>query len=94
MLHFKRRSSVRKVFLKISKNSQENTCARVNIIKKETRAQVFSHEFCEISKNNFFYRTSDISRSLFRTPLNIFGAFLQKQLLSRKSCIIDVGPGF
>ena len=26
-------------------------------IKKETPAQVFSSEFCEISKNAFFYRT-------------------------------------
>ena len=28
-----------------------------NFIKKETQAQVFSCEFCEISKNTFFYRT-------------------------------------
>ena len=34
------RCSVKKVFLKISQSSQENTC-----------------EFCEISKNTFFYRT-------------------------------------
>ena len=44
------RFSVEKVFLKISHNSQENTCARVsfkacNFIKKETLAQVFSCEF-------------------------------------------------
>ena len=42
----------------------ENTCARVsfltklvepyNFIKKETLAQVFSREFCENFKNNFF----------------------------------------
>ena len=62
--------SVKKVFLEISENSQENTCARVsfliklqasasaiNFIKKETLAQVFSCEFCEIPKNTFFYRT-------------------------------------
>ena len=29
---------------------------RCNFIKKETLAQVFSCEFCEISKNTFFYR--------------------------------------
>ena len=53
-----------KVFLEISQNSQENTCARVifliksqteagayNFINKETLAQVFSCEFCKISKN-------------------------------------------
>ena len=46
-----------KVFLEISQNSQENTCARVSglqLIKKETLARVFSSEFCEISKNTFF----------------------------------------
>ena len=58
------RCSVKKVFLEISQNSQENTCARVsflmklqveacNFIKNETLAQVFSCELCEISKNNF-----------------------------------------
>ena len=62
------RCSVKRVFLEISQNSQENTCARVsfliklqaevfNFIKKETLAQVFSCEFCEISKNTFFHRT-------------------------------------
>ena len=54
-----------KVFLEISQSSQENTCTRVsfliklqalgcNFIKKETLAQAFSCEFCEISKNTFF----------------------------------------
>ena len=43
------------MFLEISQNSQENICARVyNFNKKETLAQVFSCEFCEISKNTFF----------------------------------------
>ena len=52
------------MFLEISQNSQENTCARVsfliklqaqvfNFIKKETLGQLFSCEFCEISKNTF-----------------------------------------
>ena len=61
------RRSVKKVFLEVSQNSQENTCARVsfliklqvwawNFIKKETLAQVFSNEFWEISKNTFSYR--------------------------------------
>ena len=59
------RYSVKKLFLEISQNSQENVCARVsyfdkvarlrpaNFSKKETLAQVFSCEFCEISKNTF-----------------------------------------
>ena len=41
----------KKVFLKISQNSQENTCGRVSFFIKETLAQMF---FCEISKNTFF----------------------------------------
>ena len=56
--------SVKKVFLKISQNSQENTCGKVsviinlqaqtcNFIKKETLAQVFSCEFYEICNNTF-----------------------------------------
>ena len=44
---------MKNVFLEISQNSQENTCARVLFIKKETLAQVFSCEFDEISKNIF-----------------------------------------
>ena len=48
------RCSVKKIFLKILQNSQENTCGRVNFIKKETLAQVFSCEFCKIFKNTFF----------------------------------------
>ena len=45
--------SVQKVFLGISQNSQENTCVRV-FFKKETLAQVFCCEFCQISKNTCF----------------------------------------
>ena len=47
------RCSIKKVFLEISQNAQENTCARVsfliklacNFIKNEASAQVFSCEF-------------------------------------------------
>ena len=66
--------SVKKVFLENSKNSQENTCARISFliksqagaskfIKKETLAQVSSCEFCEISKNTFFYGTPMVAAS-------------------------------
>ena len=57
------RCFVKKVFLEISPNSQENTCDTVcfliklqacNFIRKEILAQVFSCEFCETSKNTFF----------------------------------------
>ena len=43
------RCSIKKVFLEISQTSQ--SC---NFIKKETLAQMFSCEFCEISKNTLF----------------------------------------
>ena len=42
------RCSVKKLFLKVSQNSQEN------FIKKETLAQMFSCEFCETFENTFF----------------------------------------
>ena len=58
-----RRCSVNKVFLEVLQNSQENPCARVffnkvaghvgNSIEKETLVQVFSCEFCKISKKPF-----------------------------------------
>ena len=41
------------MFLEISQNSLENTCARVSFLIKEALAQVFSCEFCEISKSIF-----------------------------------------
>ena len=65
--------SVKKVFLEISQNSQENICARVsfliklqadcNFIKKETLAQVLAREFCVISKNTFLHRTPLVAAS-------------------------------
>ena len=78
-----RRCSVKKVLLTISQNVHENTCARVSFliklqalacsfIKKETLAQVFSCEFCEIFKNNFFQRTRPVAASvLFRFDSHI-----------------------
>ena len=69
-----KRCFVKKLFLKTSQNSQENTFARVsflielqastyNFIKKETLTQVFSCEFCKISKNTFSYRTASVAAS-------------------------------
>ena len=45
------------MFLEISQNSQENTCARVPL------AQVFSGEFYEISKNTLLQRTALVAAS-------------------------------
>ena len=67
------RCSAEKVFLEIWQNSQENTSTRVffnkvaglacNFIEKETWAQEFSCEFCEMSKYIFSYRTSPVAAS-------------------------------
>ena len=70
-----RRCSVKKVFLEISQNSQENTRARrISFLikflkirlffKNKTLARVFSCEFCEISKNTFYYRTPLVAASV------------------------------
>ena len=64
------RCSVKKVFLKISENSQENTCARAwgmksaTLSKKGTLAQIFSCEFYEIFKDIFFYETHLVAASV------------------------------
>ena len=38
-----------------------NKVVGLNFIKKETLAQLFSCEFCEISQNTFFYRTPSVA---------------------------------
>ena len=67
----------KKVFSEISQNSQENTCARVSFLiklqafKKEALAQVFSCEFCEISKNTFFTEHLWATASVLPTLLKL-----------------------
>ena len=61
-----------------------------NFIKKETLAQVFSSEFCEISKNTFFYKTPLVAAFLLQKQFlecvpqkncsNIFEKFLENHL--------------
>ena len=66
-----RRYSVKKLFLEISQNSQENNFARdffklassLQLYLKKSLAQVFSCEFGEISKNTIFYRTPPLAAS-------------------------------
>ena len=65
-----RRCFVKKVFLEILRSSQAQAC---NFIKKESLAQMFSCEFCEISKNTFFYRTPPVAASKIRTKELCFG---------------------
>ena len=49
-----------------------NKVAGRNFIKKEALVQVFSCEFCEISKNTFSYRTPPVAAS----------GFTRKQIIS------------
>ena len=77
--------SVKKVFLEMSQNSQENNCAGVSFLvklqarpatllkdtvdtlkdtQKDTLTQLFSCEFCKISKNTFLHRTSLMAASV------------------------------
>ena len=60
---------VKMVFLEISQNSQE------------TLTQVFSCEFCEISKNNFLYRTSLVAASDHKTA--------REQVLNARTILRD-----
>ena len=63
---FSQKCSVKKMFLEISQNSQENTCSSGLQIyfKKKTLAQVLSCEFCEVSKNTYSYRTPLVAASV------------------------------
>ena len=58
------------MFLEISQNSQENTCARVSSTssKKETMVQVLSCEFWEIFNNSFFTEHLRATASGFGKP--------------------------
>ena len=55
---------MKRVFVKISQNSQEKTCPGVIFTKKETLAQTLSCEFCGILKNIYFYRLPVVAASL------------------------------
>ena len=50
-----RRCSVKKLFLRILENSQENTCTEVSFYQSY-RSPVLSCEFCEIFKNTYFVK--------------------------------------
>ena len=88
------RCSVKKVFLQISQNSQENTCARVyfliklqacNFIEKETLAQMLCCEFCEISKNILSYKTPLVVAS--GSQVFLFNSFKRMSLSYRNQSI-------
>ena len=58
------------VFLEISQNSSENTCARVSfLIKLQASEQIFYCECCEISKNTFFKEQLRATASIFLSSI-------------------------
>ena len=84
------RCSVKKVFLEIYHNSQENTCARVSFLIK-LQKQVFSCEFCEISKNTFYCRTPLVAASGYRLGhpfISVIAWFIEKL------CGLTQAPGW
>ena len=66
-------------------NFTEAVTGVCNLIKKETLAQVFSHEFCKISKKNFSYRTPPVAASV---QLNNYIKFKTALLLHLISCFL------
>ena len=47
----------------------EATVRACNFIKKETLAQVFSCDFCEIFKNTFCYRTPQVAAAVRKVTI-------------------------
>ena len=77
----------KKVFLEISKNSQENTCASVSFL---INLQVLSCEFFQISKNTFSYRTHFFFRD-FLPKYNRLDSRFSFWLIRWKCKIIPAG---
>ena len=109
------RCFIKKGFLEILQNSQESTCATalfliklqalaLQLYLKETVAQVFSYEFCEISKNTFFTEdlwatASDFSKQLFSELLWMFITsymlkYIKVLVLVKQSSKLNILGGF
>ena len=80
------RCSVKKVFLKILQNPQQNTCVRGSIflkrcepttyyfVGKETLVQVVSYEFCKFCNNTYFveHMRTVVARQICLCETNLF----------------------
>ena len=51
-------------FAKFTRKQGTESLFQFSFIKKETLTQVFSYEFCEISKNTSFHRTPLVAASV------------------------------
>ena len=58
-----------------------------NVIKKETLAQVFSCECCEVSKNTFSYRTPPVAASGKLYYLRLHHAMYHENRLRRRTLL-------
>ena len=74
-----RRYSVKKVFLEISQNSQENTCARASLLIKRLWHRCFPLSFAKVLRTSFFHRTALVDAS-GGTPALVFCPFEDWQL--------------
>ena len=92
------RCTVKKIFFKISRNSQKNTCVRVSslitriVTKKDILAQVFSCEFRKIFKNTFFYRAPPVVA--FANPRFSPGKHQSSCNLDKSSALFKIKPMF
>ena len=85
--------SVKSMFLKISQNLQENTCARIsflikyncNFMKKGTLGQVLSCELYKNFKNTLFQRESAKWRALVLGVLHEMACWAYSKKLA--SCV-------
>ena len=72
------RCSVKKDFLgNFAKFTGKHLCqslffSKKNFIKKETLAQIYSCEFCEIFENTIFYRTPLVAASVKTTSTGVY----------------------
>ena len=89
----------KRCFLKISENSQQNTCVRVYFLLRlqtcDLLVQVFSCEFCETCKTNFFTEHLWTAASACwekRTRSKKFSSYLaiHKEMLGRTHVIQGV----
>ena len=62
----------------------EKRLRRLQLYQKETLAQVFSCEFCEIFKNTFFERTPSVDQKMSKNNVD----FLNEQKYLRLKCKI------
>ena len=75
-----------KVVLKISQNSQQNTCVRVSLLIKLQASGLC--EFCEIFKNTIFKNTEHLRQTVSAYFVNISSVTMKYEFFYTKNWII------